>query len=142
MNKQKGQVSLEIVILIIVILTAFSALTLMAENSKESQEILALQNQAKVIAHNVAHSITALAILSNTASTSIEIPTPSLMIVNPTYGETCTISLASGNVIVEIDRDGGGTDITIERAVFLPSSWGSWSNNISGLECGETIIIN
>lgn len=105
----KGQVSLELAVLLLVILTALLALGVITEDIQRSQETLYLQNQAKTIAHHAAIQLSGLAILSQTTETNgiASIQSNAPLYHNPTHTEQCTIKVIRSNT-------GGDSTITVQ----------------------------
>lgn len=141
---QQGQVSLELAIILVILLAAVSVLGFVADYTSTSNKTMAVQNQAKVLAHMVAQNLTGLAILSQTnPGTRIEIPTESIRITNPTFLETCTLAITPQTVQITIDWAGDGTvngnDIAIVQPTELPP--GFEITNPPNIPCGLTIII-
>ena len=143
---QKGQISLELVIVLIVALTAVSVVGFLAQEGTDTNQTLLLQNQAKVLAHTVSQKVSALAILQQTNSgTLIEIPTQPIQGITPTFSEKCTLRITNSLVIAGWDWKGNGLnanegDIIINQSTILPSGF-VIMNPGSSIPCGDKIMI-
>lgn len=138
---QRGQVSLELVVVIIVAATAVFALALLMQVGVDSQKTILVQNQAKALAHSVSKSVAGLAILQESASgTTVSIPTEPITVFNPTFLEKCTVEVIGGTVRVQLDWKGNGFnldegDIEISRPTVVPNGF-SFSSLVN---CGNPL---
>lgn len=142
----RGQVSLELVLVIIVAVTAVSVVGFLAQNSVDSQRAILVQSQAIVLAQTVAVNLTGLLQLQETkAGTEIRIPTQAITVFNPTFREKCAIRITRSNpprVSVEFDWQGDGVydihDIIITKPTRIPDVFGVPNEDIP---CGEPIVV-
>ncbi len=145
----RGQVSLEMVIVIIVAVTAVTVLNFLAQNSVDSQRNVMVQSQAIVLAQTVAANLTGLLQLQETVpGTEIRFPTKKIQVFNPTFKEKCFITITPnqppyGNPFVNVGfywlKDEYGTDdFNIIKPTRIPDVFTVQTGTVS---CGEPITV-
>ena len=144
----RGQVSLEMGLVIIVAVTAVSVLDFLAQNTVDSQRNVMVQSQAIVLAQTVAVDLTGLLQLQETVSgTEITFPTKKIQVLNPTFKEKCVITITLngppyGDPLVSVKFDwenDGEYDITISKSTRIPNAFNI--QNLNGeIPCGEPVV--
>lgn len=146
---------MEMVIVIIVAVTAVSVLNFLAQNTADSQRNIMVQSQAIVLAQTVAIDLTGLLQLQETIpGTIIEFPTKKIQVFNPTFKEKCFITITPnqspyGNPFVNVgfywlkdeygtEKDEYGTDdFNIIKPTRIPDVFTVQTGTVP---CGEPIV--
>ncbi len=141
----RGQVSLEMALVVIVAVTAVTVLNFLAQNSVDSQRNVMVQSQAIVLAQTVAANLTGLLQLQETEpGTEIEFPTKKIQVFNPTFEEKCAITIdgfpgENPYVSVKFDWENDGVyDITVLKPTRIPGVFDVPNEEIP---CGEPIVV-
>lgn len=140
----RGQISLEMVLVVIVAVTAVSVLGFLAQNSIDSQRNILVQSQAIVLAQSIAMNLTGLLQLQEAQTGSeIRIPTQPIQVFNPTFREKCVIEIVRLNpplVRVKFDwKNDGEYDFIISKPTRIPDSFDVPHGEIP---CGNPIVVN
>lgn len=139
-----GQISLEILAVVLMALLAFSAFSLIASNTQQTQHNITLQNQLWLSARQVGQNLASLAILSDASSgTVLTIPTRFPQTISRTFEETCTITfITQGGVsFVQAQWDtqsDGVPEFSSEYQVSIPNAFDIPSTPIN---CGSDITV-
>jgi type II secretory pathway pseudopilin PulG len=143
---QRGQVSIEIIVVVIVAATAITILGFLGQNSADSQRTVLVQSQATLLAESVALNLSGLAQLQESESGStMEIPTKNIQPLNPSYQEKCVITVTPTSppsndqqANVKLDWEGDGAyDTVISAPTRIPDSFSLPAETA----CGEPIVV-
>jgi type II secretory pathway pseudopilin PulG len=146
-HMQRGQVSIEIIVVVIVAATAITVLGFLGQNTADSQRTILVQSQATLLAESVALNLSGLAQLQETATGStMEIPTKNIQPLNPNYQEKCVITVTPASppsndqqANVKLDWEGDGTyDTVISAPTRIPNSFTIPAET----RCGDPLMVN
>ncbi len=143
----RGQVSLEIGIVLIVALIGVGTMTVIADDTVLTEQSLARQNQAALASRFVARQIQSIVTLQSAAEWETTFQTPLLKHWPDNPDATCIIEIQQNAVTVTIDPDGSAgqpeisdsTELALSKSLLPPNA--TWTFPALPPNCGALIRI-
>ena len=145
---QKGQVSFDLILAVIVALIFIAGLQVVSGNLKEVNTRASVRNQEKLIAMDIYRIASSSRALQD-GSFTVEYKTPKIIVPGKDLPEACTINLSAGTVSYDLEIGTTTETISVEIPDFYYNEMTTEGisfqdadgTQITEIECGEKLVI-